>query len=94
MPVQIQQLSPDVYYVTPPEQPFNQFSSFMAGYLKTRTPWTQRLFQMRVAALDPSARLAALRGLERDKMALEKSAQAQDARNLKAVDKQRGKQTT
>ena len=75
MPVQIQQLSPDVYYVTPPEQPFNQFSSFMAGYLKTRTPWTQRLFQMRVAALDPSARLAALRGLERDKMALEKSYQ-------------------
>lgn len=71
----IQQLSPDVYYVTPPGQNFNQFSSFMSSYLKTRTPWTQRLFEMRVRALDPSARLAALQALERSRMTLEKSYQ-------------------
>ena len=65
---ELQQLSPNVYYVAPPGKNFNQFASMMANYLKVRTPWTTELFRMRVQAMDPTAKLRALQQLERERM--------------------------
>ena len=65
---ELQQLSPNVYYVAPPGKNFNQFASMMANYPKVRTPWTTELFRMRVQAMDPTAKLRALQQLERERM--------------------------
>jgi hypothetical protein len=52
-----------VYYVTPPNEQPNIFAEFTAGLLQTRTPWTDKVFDARLAALDPSARAKALADL-------------------------------
>lgn len=55
-----QQLAPGVFYVPPPDEPVNVASSFLSGYLHTRTPYAQQVFETRLAAMDPAARAAAL----------------------------------
>ncbi len=67
----ISQLGAGVYYVAPPGKNSNRFASFMASWLKTRTPWAEAIFKQRLAALDPTAKLAALAQLDKSREALE-----------------------
>ncbi len=67
----ISQLGAGVYYVAPPGKNSNRFASFMAGWLKTRTPWAESIFKQRLAALDPTAKLAALAQLDKSRETLE-----------------------
>ena len=64
----IQQLGANVYYVAPPGKNINHAASFLAGWLKTRTPWARKVFMKRFNALDPTAREAALTALERNRL--------------------------
>jgi len=49
-----------VYFVTPPGQAPNIFASFVSAYYNAKNPWAMEAYKMRLAALDPSARAAAL----------------------------------
>jgi len=71
----IQQLGANVYYVAPPGKNINHAASFLAGWLKTRTPWARQLFMKRLNALDPTGREAALAAMERDRRSKESAYQ-------------------
>lgn len=59
-----------VYYSPPPDTGPNIFTAFYASYYKTRTPWANEIFEMRLRNLDPMARRAALLADSQHRLAL------------------------
>jgi len=56
-----------MYYVPPPGQAPNIFTSFFAGFLKTRLPVAEQVFAMRLKALQPKDYSEAIADLEKTK---------------------------
>lgn len=49
-----------VYYVPPPQQPFNIAAAYVSSFLKYRTPVAERLFWERIKAMNPNERIEQL----------------------------------
>jgi hypothetical protein len=64
------------YYVPPPDEPRNIATAMMAGFLRTRTPQAQLVFEKRLGALDPAAQAEALAAA--DANSVELAAQARE----------------
>lgn len=49
-----------VYYVPPPQQPFNIAAAYVSSFLKYRTPVAEKLFWERIKAMNPNERIEQL----------------------------------
>jgi hypothetical protein len=74
-----------LFYVPPTEVP-NIAAAFIANYTATRVPWAAEVFKRRLAALDPTARNAALVRLQeaRNKLVAEMAADQRNAERIGA----------